>query len=503
MSIERELKFHLPLDDLRQLTCHPVLQVVAQSTGTRELTSDYFDTPDRKLSGAGMALRIRRDGERRILTLKSSPATASLQAARGEWERDVEHDKPQAADLRQLHAYPLSRLEPLEALAALLVPAFGTQFQRQTWLVELDNSSIEIALDQGWYRAGADASSAKAPLRELELECLAGDVQAAYVVAWALAQDLPLIPNPVPKAVRAQRLAEQAANGATPCSIKLEQPQAQRTQTLGDFIAASLDVHCTAVLLWRERVLSESDIEPMHQLRVSLRRLRSLIRTLRAYQTNYTREWFGTELRWAGTLSGTVRDRDVWLQELWSAVFGSMARNEAVIAAAGALKAERDAAFQATASYLDSARFGRLMIALSRWAYAWQCGEIHKANLSPQAHAKKVINQSNRQLGAALQRVRHAGNNVTIEELHRVRILAKRLRYCIDAYEPVCALPQNQLKTVRKKAAQIQDRLGQLNDADRLLQGLASSKAQANVISSAAEWRTGVINRCLLEIAAK
>jgi hypothetical protein len=36
MSIERELKFHLPLDDHRQLTCHPVLQVVAQSTDTRE-----------------------------------------------------------------------------------------------------------------------------------------------------------------------------------------------------------------------------------------------------------------------------------------------------------------------------------------------------------------------------------------------------------------------------------------------------------------------------------
>jgi CHAD domain-containing protein len=143
------------------------------------------------------------------------------------------------------------------------------------------------------------------------------------------------------------------------------------------------------------------------------------------------------------------------------------------------------------------------MIALSRWAYAWQCGEIHKAHLSPQAHAKKVINQSNRQLGAALQRVWHAGSNVTIEELHRVRILAKRLRYCIDAYEPACALPHNQLKALRKKAAQVQDRLGRLNDADRLLQGLASSKAQAKVLSSAAEWRTEVINRCLREMAAK
>jgi inorganic triphosphatase YgiF len=503
MSIEPEPKYHLPLADLKELTCHPVLQVVAQSTGTRELTSDYFDTPDRKLSNAGMALRIRRDGERRVLTLKSQPATASLQAARGEWECDVVHDKPQAADLRQLHAYPLSRLEPLEALAAQLVPAFGTPFQRQTWLVELDNSSIEIALDQGWYRAGAGESSAKAPLRELELECLAGDVRVAYDVAWALAQDLPLIPNPMPKAVRAQRLADQAANGATPCSIKPKQPQALRSQTLGEFIATSLDAHCTAVLLWRERVMSESEIEPMHQLRVSLRRLRSLMRTLRAYQTRYTRAWFATELRWAGTLSGTVRDRDVWLQELWPMVFDGMTRNQAVVAAASKLKAERDAAFQATASYLDSARFARLMIALSRWAYAWQCGEIPKADLSPQSHAEKVIHQCSRQLSRALQQVRDAGSVVTIEELHRVRILAKRLRYCVDAYEPACGLPHDQLKALRKNAAQVQDRLGRLNDADRLLQGLASSKAPAEVISSAAEWRTEVISRCLREIAAK
>src|SRR5512137_1625195 len=46
----------------------------------------YFDTPDQSLFRRGLVLRIRRDGNRWMQTLKAAASRRSLIPTRGEWE---------------------------------------------------------------------------------------------------------------------------------------------------------------------------------------------------------------------------------------------------------------------------------------------------------------------------------------------------------------------------------------------------------------------------------
>ena len=73
--------------------------------GEQDLASVYFDTPKHKLGRNGISLRIRRNGEKRLQTVKSQCADGSFR--RGEWENEITGDVP---DLRKVQG---TALEPL------------------------------------------------------------------------------------------------------------------------------------------------------------------------------------------------------------------------------------------------------------------------------------------------------------------------------------------------------------------------------------------------------
>lgn len=64
-------------------------------------------------------------------------------------------------------------------LASQLQPLFSTDFNREKWLLEVDGSQIELALDLGEVKAGEFAE----PLCELELELVSGDTRAVLKLA--------------------------------------------------------------------------------------------------------------------------------------------------------------------------------------------------------------------------------------------------------------------------------------------------------------------------------
>ncbi|MEN1663687.1 CYTH domain-containing protein, partial [Pseudomonas aeruginosa] len=71
-------------------------------------------------------------------------------------------------DLAQLPTEVWPNGELPTDLASRVQPLFSTDFYREKWLVEVDGSRIEIALDQGEVKAGEFAE----PICELELELL-------------------------------------------------------------------------------------------------------------------------------------------------------------------------------------------------------------------------------------------------------------------------------------------------------------------------------------------
>ena len=81
-------------------------------------------------------------------------------------------------DLAQLPTEVWPNGELPADLASRVQPLFSTDFYREKWLVAVDGSQIEIALDQGEVKAGEFAE----PICELELELLSMFIDEQNVI---------------------------------------------------------------------------------------------------------------------------------------------------------------------------------------------------------------------------------------------------------------------------------------------------------------------------------
>ena len=87
MAKETEIKLRVSPESLATLCEHPVFATRNVGTWqTRELLNRYYDTDDFALANGQVALRIRRDGEQLIQTLKSKGASVAGLSERNEWD---------------------------------------------------------------------------------------------------------------------------------------------------------------------------------------------------------------------------------------------------------------------------------------------------------------------------------------------------------------------------------------------------------------------------------
>ncbi|HKX95056.1 MAG TPA: CYTH domain-containing protein, partial [Methylibium sp.] len=109
---EVELKLQVPAAALAAVE----RELARGSTQRLRLQAIYFDTADRRLAAAGLALRVRKEGRRWVQTLKSGSAHGIERS-----EHDVplaQAPGPEPAADPALHA----GTPPGETLAALLAP---------------------------------------------------------------------------------------------------------------------------------------------------------------------------------------------------------------------------------------------------------------------------------------------------------------------------------------------------------------------------------------------
>src|SRR5215470_1988424 len=164
MPDEVEIKLRLSPDRVSQLKRASVLRSLTRSRGrTRRLLSVYFDTPRLDLQSLGGALRIRHIGKQRIQTLKLPTDDPSGLQTYQEIERTVADDVPELAALGDEAA--AARLNE-HIIVTDLTPIFTTEFRRTVWPVQLDDTTIEVALDSGEIRA----ADRRLPVCEVELE---------------------------------------------------------------------------------------------------------------------------------------------------------------------------------------------------------------------------------------------------------------------------------------------------------------------------------------------
>ena len=211
MNKETEIKLRVSRETLAALRDHPLLKKRNKSGWQRcELFNQYFDTPSRDLAGARVALRLRRDGEQVIQTLKSRGQSVAGLSERNEWDWYLKKAK---LDTKLLNddCWPASLAE-LDKKS--LQPIFTTDFVREkaeiAWGRGKAKTVIEAALDLGKVIAGE------------------GEEEICE-----LAADLPLMPCDISKAERGYRLFDSGSYG-----LALPLPALTAEMALDDAIAA-------------------------------------------------------------------------------------------------------------------------------------------------------------------------------------------------------------------------------------------------------------------------
>jgi inorganic triphosphatase YgiF len=473
MSQERELKLRLDPalhDALRQ---HPILLALAAAPQRLELQSWYFDTPEHTLRQAGIALRVRHTAEgRRILTLKSSPQQG-LQLSRGEWEFDIDGDTPDDAALHRLRDTPLGALMRTAPLAGRLRAVLGTRMHRTAWRVDWQGTRLEVCLDVGNAVGGSNADAPTLPISEVEIELIDGRWAHAIDLAWAMAQDLPLLLWPVNKAQLAAHAAGLGRLQLPPLVRELA-PSASGAQAVADVLEQSAALLAIGAQLLHDQPQPET----VHQMRVQLRRLRVLLRLLQSKGPQSQRaacRWLRSEWRWAGQLLGMVRDVDVCIEQ--SAALRADAAAYAAIATD--LQHRRGTRLQALQGYLRSARFGRVLLAQLRWAECWRSGQVVAPELSSAQLARRLLRfprdalrQHPRgwaELLAIWDGHAAAPHSAPWDALHTLRLDAKRLRYTLEWLSPwVEPVLGKQGKAWLGLASNLQTDLGDALDTLRL-----------------------------------
>ncbi|MEX2298687.1 MAG: CYTH domain-containing protein, partial [Dongiaceae bacterium] len=202
MFQEFELKLHLPEGHVAAFHREPLLQRLARGpVATRNLRSIYFDTAERDLSKAGVALRVRRVNRRWIQTIKLPVPTASAQVHE-EIEALVRGAVPElGARERDLFARACdAAIDP-----AAFAPIFETRIRRTIWPLRFEETDIELVYDRGL----VEADGREERISEIELELEDGTPRRLFDVALMLLPNHPLTIEPRTKAARGFALVDQ------------------------------------------------------------------------------------------------------------------------------------------------------------------------------------------------------------------------------------------------------------------------------------------------------
>lgn len=195
MGREFELKYMASEEQLA------AIEGAFESFHVIRMETTYYDAPDGVLRALRWTLRRRMENGTSVCTLKTNLPDGS----RGEWETACD-------DI--LEAVPrLIALGAPDALAAHTArgvrPTCAARFTRKALTLPAENSTVELALDQGVLLGG----SRELPFAEVEVELKQGADGDALSFAQSLARRFGLTPQPKSKLRRALDLAESTPDG--------------------------------------------------------------------------------------------------------------------------------------------------------------------------------------------------------------------------------------------------------------------------------------------------
>ncbi|TDQ81441.1 inorganic triphosphatase YgiF [Dongia mobilis] len=454
MNQEIELKLFLPdgAARLRPSRLARLLGATARASKS-QLETTYFDGPDGWLRGRGMALRVRRDGKRHIQTLKLPMAGPDGLQSYFELEAEISGDRP---ILDAIGDGKVRQRLQRSGLMARLRPVFTTRFERHAFTLHQDGSDIEVALDLGAIECRLGAL----PIAEIEFELKAGDPRSLFHCAERVVEEVGGRLGHLSKAARGYRLAL----GQAPTPMRAEPLHLPRKGTAGEAFAAIMR-NCLEQLRGNEdAVLVSEDAEAIHQFRVAIRRLRAAIGAYREFIEDDAHAMLSIDLRWLQRQFGPARDIDVLIADTLLPMQARLKGQPAIDTLIDFAQAARSEARRQAHLALENPRYASLLLHAYRLLLTgeWR-GRSPAAqsalDQSARAFAKPLLARRHRRL----LRLGGAHADLSETDLHRLRLLAKKMRYAAQAFASL--YPDKRTERYVGQLGAIQDHLGSLNDA--------------------------------------
>jgi CHAD domain-containing protein len=312
---------------------------------------------------------------------------------------------------------------------------------------------VEAVLLAGRLRAVV----AEAPAARLTLRGPAGPVLALVA---ELAAALPALPPRAALAEEGRALARAEAPRARRAGPPVPEPGMGVEQALVVAIG-----HLAEAMLWHAPVARAGRApEGVHQMRVALRRLRSLLKVFRPAADAPALRALDRDLRALADVLGPARDWDVFLGGLGAELAAALPDEPRMAGLLRAARERRDAAYAGLRAVLDGAGYRRLL---------WEAVAVvetrpWRGDGDEEAAARRALPLEEfaaRLLGRRWQRLAGAGEDVSAlpdEALHELRLEAKRLRYPAELFAPLWG--RKRARRFLKRLAEVQEAFGLAND---------------------------------------
>jgi triphosphatase len=433
------------------------------------LVSVYYDTPKRGLAQRELMLRVRKRGRRYIQTVKGRAPGAPDPLARAEWEDAIEGERP---DLAAPHGGPALQRA---AKDSELRPLFKTVVRRTTIPLEPGSSTrIEAALDEGEVRAlGRDAAE---PISEIELELKSGSPAVLYDVALRLLEAMPLSIETRSKAQRGYDLVDGAHRMV---AVHAQAVALAPDMTLDD-VLHGIGLACLAPVLRNAPAALAGEPDAIHQIRVSARRLRSLLSTVKPMLSIEHHRWANDELKWLLDSLGDARNWHVFAANLLHPVQTALPLPQDLAPLMRGVEEAQSAATERATEAIRSSRYTDSLLKLLRWfeARGWRDQPVSKQSARLMAPIGEVApTLLHRRYRQAMKRSKRFAK-LDLAERHKLRIALKKLRYMSEFLGDL--FDRREVKAFLRALKPLQEALGSANDVRAAHELLAERDAVGN-----------------------
>ena len=206
------------------------------------------------------------------------------------------------------------------------------------------------------------------------------------------------------------------------------------------------------------------DPEFLHDLRVAVRRTRSVLSHGKQVLHPAGRDHFRSDFRWLGAITSPARDLDVYVIE-WPQYTEPLGResSEALTPVVDHIRNRQAEEHRLLAEQLRSARYHGLMNGWRAWLEAPGDADTMPPR-STRSLGGVVATRLSRSQDQLLARGRSIGPDTHAEELHELRKDAKKLRYLLECFGGV--FPPKPRKEFVQRLKALQENLGEHQDTE-------------------------------------